>query len=451
MTAIDSLLACPRCDTPLGRPDKTLWCDACKLEFPEHGGIVWLFSEPHAAMADWHNRWQLAVSQSQHEAQRLDAARKSSERQATQKRLGRLRDAHLAHADELRSLLEPLALTTSANLQSFLALRTRLPPGQGLTSYAANLFRDWCWGAEENTASLNAVRAALGAARPQKILILGAGAGRLAYDLHQHLQPQITVALDNNPLFMSLLNDLAAGHSRQLTEFPLAPDSASHTAINRTLSAPVPADPGLIALLADGLRAPLQSASFDLVVTPWFLDVIDATPADVAARINRLLAASGTWINHGSLAFSGPDPATHLSLNEFMELMTEHGFADAVSAEQEVPYMDCPQSRHSRRERVVTTRATKIAETRQPKRHQALPEWIVTGREPVPLRPEFQTQAMSTRIHAFIMSLIDGKRSLNDMAALMEEQRLMTKREGEQAIRGFLIKMFDDAQRGRGY
>ena len=65
--------------------------------------------------------------------------------------------------------------------------------------------------------------------------------------------------------------------------------------------------------------------------------------------------------------------------------------------------------------------------------------------------PQFQSQALSTRIHAFIMSLIDGKRSLKDMATVMEDQQLMTKAEAEQAIRGFLIKMYDEAQRGRGY
>jgi hypothetical protein len=52
---------------------------------------------------------------------------------------------------------------------------------------------------------------------------------------------------------------------------------------------------------------------------------------------------------------------------------------------------------------------------------------------------------MVTRVHAFVMSLIDGKRSLKDMAALMEAQRLMPREDAEEAIRGFLIKMLDEA------
>ena len=49
------------------------------------------------------------------------------------------------------------------------------------------------------------------------------------------------------------------------------------------------------------------------------------------------------------------------------------------------------------------------------------------------------------------MSLIDGKRSLKDMAQLMEQQKLMTASEAEAAIRSFLIKMYEDSQRETTY
>jgi hypothetical protein len=113
--------------------------------------------------------------------------------------------------------------------------------------------------------------------------------------------------------------------------------------------------------------------------------------------------------------------------------------------------MNCPDSRHQRIESVLTMSARKHLNVDQPARHQALPEWLVTGREPIPALPGFQSQAASTRIHAFIMSLIDGERSLKDMAQTMESQRLMPAKEAEAAIRGFLIKMFEEASSGRSY
>jgi SAM-dependent methyltransferase len=451
MMPIDSLLACPRCDAALSRSAQGITCTSCRIDFPEPDGVPWLFAEPDATMTEWHNRWQHVIAHSQRDARQLGAAAKAAKRASTRKRLQHQGEAHTTYVKQLQALLAPLALTSSANLESFVALRTRLPQQQGLTSYAANLFRDWCWGDAENAAALAAVTNAVNGERPRRVLVLGAGAGRLAYDLHQLLNPEMTVALDNNPLLIYALNRFAAGKTLRLMEFPLAPKTALDTALNRTLAAPSASAPGFIPIIADGLRAPFLPESFDLVLTPWFFDVVGAPPEDVAARINHLLTANGVWINHGSLAFSGPDPATHLCLDELTDLLAETGFADITSSEQELAYMDCPQSRHSRHEWVVTTRARKADSAEQPKRHQALPEWLVSGRQPVPLSAEFQSQVLSTRIHAFIMSLIDGKRSLRDMAAVMEEQQLMTSKEAEQAIRGFLVKMFDDAQSGRQY
>jgi hypothetical protein len=75
-----------------------------------------------------------------------------------------------------------------------------------------------------------------------------------------------------------------------------------------------------------------------------------------------------------------------------------------------------------------------------------LPDWAVRGQDPIPALEHFRVAAMSTRIHAHIMSLIDGRRSIADIAALLEEQRLMSAREAEASVRGLLIKLFDESQ-----
>ena len=84
-------------------------------------------------------------------------------------------------------------------------------------------------------------------------------------------------------------------------------------------------------------------------------------------------------------------------------------------------------------------------------RHRALPDWIVTGKEAVPLLQSFRTQAMTTQIYSFIMSLIDGKRTIEEMASILEKQKLMSQQEAIPAIRTFLTRMYDDAQRQSGF
>jgi len=334
------------------------------------------------------------------------------------------------------------------NLESYLALRTRPPTDQGLNTYYANMHRDWCWGDEENEASLNQIRTVLqGDVELGDVLVLGSGAGRLAYDIHMQTGSTMTVAMDFNPLLMLVAQSVTKGEPLEMYEFPIAPASLEDDAVLRTLSAPEPARAGLELLFGDALRPPFAKQSFDTVVTPWLIDIVSEDLPVFAKRINGLLKPNGRWINFGSLAFAHPERSRRYSREEAKEIVAANGFSDPNVSEATIPYMCSPASRHGRQENVFSFAARKESETEAAPRHRALPDWIVTGTEPVPLTTSFHTQAMTTQIYAFIMSMIDGKRTLKEMAAVLEKQNLMTREEAEPAIRSFLTKMYDDAQR----
>jgi uncharacterized protein YbaR (Trm112 family) len=446
-----SLLACPRCDRPLrAQGDERLTCAGCGTGFPSLEGVPWLFAEPDHALAEWRERLDFALATIAKDRQAaMSVLAQADLRDETKRRLRLQAAAWLAHADELKGLLAPLGVGGSrAGYETYLALRTRLPTDVGLTSYYGNVHRDWCWGEEENRRSLAAIVEALGDVAPRRLLVAGAGAGRLAYDMHRSLDHEMTVALDFNPLLILLATKLFRGETVALHEFPLAPRRLEDCAVPRELRAPAAARHGLWPLLASALRPPFRDEAFDTLLTPWLIDVLPEDFPVQAARWNRLLSAGGRWVWFGSAAFRGATPAESYSLEEALTMIREAGFDEPTVAETEIPYMDCPASRHGRRERVVTVVATKTADAPQPERHKALPDWLVTGSEPVPALESFRVQALSTRIHAFIMSMIDGRRSIADMATLMEEKRLMTREEGEAAIRGFLIRMYEESRRG---
>src|SRR5690606_41623499 len=132
-----------------------------------------------------------------------------------------------------------------------------------------------------------------------------------------------------------------------------------------------------------------------------------------------------------SLSVNDAEPALRSGLEECDEFVTEQGFGGRATIERPLPYLASPASRPARREEVVVWRADKARRVKPPPRHEALPDWLVRGNEPVPLSAAFRAQIMTTRIHAFIMSLIDGKRSLKDIARVIAEQRLMTAEEAE--------------------
>jgi SAM-dependent methyltransferase len=445
--AFVELLGCPRCSKPLvdGPP---LRCEHCRVDYPDIGGIPWLFAEPSAALAEWRQRIHRLLKQWEADAARTQSAlRTAGLHPLTRRRLEHLGTAQSAHLGELARLLTPLQLDSlTTALETHLALRTRLPPAQGLTTYYANLHRDWCWGGEENAASFELVASALGNAARETTLVLGSGAGRLAYDVHMQRAPVTTVALDINPLLALAAQQIVQGATLDLHEFPLAPRHLDDVAVARVLTAPTPVAKGFYPVLADGLRAPFVAEAFDAVVTPWFIDIVAEDLPVLAQRINRLLKPGGRWVIFGSLAFVRPDLAACLSLEETAAVIAANGFTEPQVVEATIPYMCSPASRHGRREQVVTITADKRKRVAAPERYTALPEWLVQSNRPVPLLDSFRLQATTTRIYAFIMAMIDGRRSVGDMAALMEQQRLMSRAEAEAAIRSFLIKMYDESQ-----
>jgi Carnosine N-methyltransferase len=451
---IGPLLACPRCDRAVERSASGYRCDGCKVDFPDVGGLPCLFAEPGAALGAWRERYRLLTLALDRDVDILGRTlAREGLRATTRSRLARLEAATKDHRARLAELLSPLGVDTlCARYETYLALRTRLPPEQGINTYYANAHRDWAWGDTENAAAFDALAQSL----PEdgafgKTLVLGAGAGRLAYDIQMSARAALTVALDFNPMLMLLAHRVAAGETVELYEFPIAPKHSEDVATLRALKAEQPADGRLQFVIADALRAPFRRGAFDTVVTPWFIDIVSEDFDTLCLRVAGLLAAGGQWLNFGSLSFHHADPALCYGLEECREAMAETGFIVTSVEEREIPYMCSPASRHGRRETVVTWRAVKNRDGKSPPRHSALPDWIVKGDTPVPLLREFRTQAMSTRIYAYIMSLIDGHRSLRDIAQVLHSQQMMSADEAEPAIRSFLIKMYDETRRDRGY
>jgi hypothetical protein len=453
---IADFLACPRCDkAPLTVSGSGTRCSGCKTSFPSLNNIPWLFAEPDATLGTWRGRLHFALQQLASDSQKA-----KSESQAnglnplTKQRLALQVKAADEHRNMLRKILAPVDIQSmQANHESYLAMRTRLPTDQGIHTYYANIHRDWAWGDDENKASLSQIEAVIDGESPRlgNTLVLGAGACRLAYDIHMNLDTSNTVATDFNPLLLLIAQSVMHGEQPELYEFPLAPKSLDDFAVLRTLSAPQPVREGFHLLFSDFLRPPFVPGSFDTVVTPWIIDIVNEDLPLQAARINNLLKPDGRWINFGSLAFDHPDRARRYSAEETVSIVESAGFATPGVVQESIPYMCSPASRHARNEQVFTFAASKLREAKKPPRHKALPDWIVTGKEAVPLTQSFHKQAISTQIHSYIMSLIDGKRTIEDMAAILEQQKLMTRQEAIPAVRDFLTRMFDDSQRNSGY
>ncbi len=448
LDALHSVLACPRCGTRMS----ALRCASCEREYPQLSNVPWLFADPEAQLSEWRNRWHLALRNLQQQEREATAALDRSSSSLTQARLRQLAHAYAEHRQAVQTLLAPLEVGVAATRETYLALQTALPEQHRLFSYAANLFRDWSWGEVENHGAWEAIEGARAAASvtpkaEHRVLVLGSGGGRLAHDLHAHWRPQLTVGLEINPYLALAGAQICADEPLSLYEFPLAPRSSSDVACRRQLQRPaVPLPPGLQFIIGDAFAPPFAAEQFDLVLTPWFSDVCGASIPDLGALVNNLLVTGGSWINHGSVAFHNSDPAACSSLEEFLEQASAQGFSLSSNVDCTLPYLQSPNSRHGRVEQINTSCLRKQASSPRPQT-QALqaPQWLTNLTEPVPQSAAFLSQAQTTAVHAFIMSMIDGKRSISAMAEIMAARGLLSDADARQALRGFLEKMHAEA------
>lgn len=447
---LDGALTPARATTGAALPE-AFRCTGCTASFPSVGGLPWLLAEPRARLADWRQRHHLLVRELEEGARlAVEPLARPGLSAPTRERLLRRRDAFVAQVALVGALLAPLDLSAPlARYETHLALRTRLPPEQDLHSYHANLFRDWCWGGEENEASFRFVESLLAGRSPGRLLVPGAGACRLAFDVHERLGPSATVALDINPMLLLAASALTSGRGVTLYEFPIAPRRGADAALRRELEPVRGARAGLQLAFGDVSRAPFMPGSFDTVLTAWLVDIVPQPLADLATQVNELLAVGGRWINFGSLAFGQQDAALRHGPEEIGPLLESAGFGDVFSAESELPYMRSAASRHARHELVFGFSAEKRQDVPVERDSAMLPAWLADVRQPVPMLDAFRSTALAHRIYAFVGSLIDGRRSIAEMAATLVEQQLMRPDEAVAAVRGFLVQLYDESRSRR--
>ncbi len=438
--------ACARCRAQLNeKSDQLLQCSGCDASYPVLDGLPWLWPEPEVALRDWRNRFSRLQGELTHEIEQLQKSAVDPAQAAKQKTYtGGL----AAYSASLTTILEPLGAAAPVAPEVHMALRTALPDHHAVDSYNQNVFRDWVWGDSENHQVLAHLLATLAPhvnnEEVSTILVLGSGAGRLAFDMHQHFRNATTHALDSNPLLSLLAHQITRGDCIEIPEFPRAP--VDELVINQTLKIDHPVrQPGPKFICADAFAPPIQPGSIDLLITPWFIDVVD-TPLEVQVETYaELLKTDGHWLNHGSLHFNKKAVLQRFSASDVQAITDNNGFNTLASNETLLPYLQNPHDRQQRSELTYTQLSRRDSTPRKaqgPEIHQ--PAWLTDPTMAVPLHDEFRTQITTTRIRGFIMSLVNGERSINEIGKVLEEQQLMPAEDGAAATAQLLRVMHNE-------
>ena len=235
---------------------------------------------------------------------------------------------------------------------------------RGVVEYLQFLYRDWGWeraGNRENELALDAIRKILSPDDLGLTLVLGAGACRLAYDLHRQCGASETAVVDIDPFLFVIAEAVVRGEPVQLTESTANVQALGQVARAWSLHAPAGplSDAEFHFFLANGLVPPFADHAFDTVVTPWFIDQV---PGDLSAffgQLRRLLRPGGRWINSGPLLYPAETSlGRRFSREEIFELAERAGFHVERSATESRPHLESPLNGRGKLEWVLTFEAT---------------------------------------------------------------------------------------------
>ncbi|MCA9617700.1 MAG: methyltransferase domain-containing protein [Myxococcales bacterium] len=402
MASVAELFVCPGCGEALGAGAGGVHCAACGRRFVEVAGATCLFAEP----ARFVQGWGRALAQLVRQAEQNQAAIREQRRGAmgsVERRLARLQEGLRANVATIRELL----LAAGIPLEESVGPRA----GDVMEVYVQSL-RDWAWDTEENALALERMPKVEG-----RVLVLGAGACRLAWDLHRRDAPDHTVVLDVHPLPFAIAQRAMAGPPLTLWEFP--PTPSAEMCVEREVTIHGAAAPWSF-VLADGLSLPVQPGAFDTVVTPWFIDQVPTNVAELLPVIQRALRPGGRWLNLGPLVYRQTiDIACRYTIDELVELAAQHGLTMAAPPTRRTErYLCSPASGQGRLEEVFAFAAERDAAPAM----AVPPAWWLHPQAPIPRWPELATFRAPNPLVAAVVERIDGHTSASDIAASLVQQ-----------------------------
>ena len=456
--ALCPLLVCPKCrSSELSNPVSgiEIICRECATHFPVfrcgNVHIPWMFPEPGNTRLEWKARYNGFLHANSVDLARLRQAR--GDRQCStrsHRRISKLLQANEQYRKQVIDILAPLGLDQidwPADATGL--LQSKLPKNQGLLSYTNNFLRDWVWDNGENEALLDAVDRVLQAdtrSNIGSIVTLGSGAGRLSYDMHRRYEPDMSVVLDHNPCLLHLSGQIIQGQEVSLYEFPIAPLNEASFSVLQNCRAPAPlVDRNFYYLLADALNPPVARESCDTIVTPWLIDIITENLRTFIPRINQSLVEGGVWVNTGSLAFFHRDETWCYSEEEVLEMVEANGFEILASERRTIPYLQSPHSAHGRTEEVLSFSAVKTHSVDAEEKKPYIPAWVLNTSRAVPSSTETEICSSNYVLKAQVLALVDGKRTINQIARMVARQYGLGLPETIHAVKHILIDLWEEA------
>jgi hypothetical protein len=433
-------LVCPRCHGALERRNGGSSCSACAIDYPTIGTLRCLVEDPPLFRGVWKSHLDGYLAST---AERLSALQSAAVLphllERTRRRIRHAHDAVVADCTSLIDLFRDFVPKAQGSVPSVLPPPDPRTPDTSIIKFSEHLFRDWVWGQRESESALDIVRR-LAQEPLGNAAVYGVGTGRLAFDIRRELDSESVLGFDVNPLPLLVTARLFAGEEVELHEYPLAPNSAEDSAYRHRFERPFDMPDKVELVFADALRPPLRPGSLDAIVTPWFIDSVAADVRETAASINRALRPGGAWLNFGPLRFEGAAARLYV-IDEVHEVVAASGFEIRSQFSENVPYFHSPHSGTHRSDRIFAFNARKVAESEPLPAPPLFAPWLSDTTLPIPVSQAFAGLQNHSVLTVGILTMIDGRRSLRDIAGELSGQWGVPPQVLEDQLRPFIARL----------
>jgi hypothetical protein len=436
------LLACPNCQAPAHLHDQKQGfiaeqnrCSACQQSFFDLQGMPCWFDVGLVQQQLWQTLFAKAIQLGEANLEKSQSLDTSAMLASSQRRYQLIEQSNQSIVKAIDHLLSEAGLSKKIHPDFAKHDASRM------LQYFELLLRDWAWdnaiSAEnnENSRELERISQAINACRAHlnndiqlgDVWVMGAGAGRLSWDMHTLLRApddtSSTIALDTNPVLITLAHRLVSEQKAwQLTE--LHPNPQRHLPLAKVWDIQPPADAGeraqhWYAVAANAWRPPLKAASFDTLVTPWFMDVNGREVKHLIAQVQKYLKPGGLWLNTGPLLYS-PDIPDQLrySHDEIIELVELAGFTVVYQNSVKSLYLNTPLSDEERVDQIWTFAAIAPQADWQPEpKEDHTPAWIILPHIAIPADTHLNSHDNPVLEH--LAAQVDGHNSINTIAEQM--------------------------------
>jgi ubiquinone/menaquinone biosynthesis C-methylase UbiE len=280
--SIENLLYCPSSKEKLKLEDGELFSQ--NTSYPLFEDVPWLFKDPEYSFLEWGTKIESYIKEEDNYIKHLQSMTNLNQKKLTRQRLSKIQEAKSKNLKVLIKTLEQFRGHKQIPIEA---------STQQIHSYFQLIFRDWSWDSEENITYNKFVEKNI-PKDAKNILVLGCGAGNLSYELATKNPSKNIISLDHNPFLVLTAQKIFNGEEVKLSDYTNYPKSIESTSKNYKIkNSPRNLDNHQF-VLGSFPNLPFQEQSFDMIIAPWFFDILDFDFCESVSHSCKFLKPNGT-------------------------------------------------------------------------------------------------------------------------------------------------------------